>query len=142
MKKSKKEKDFLDIPRYNGGKKAFRNFIAQNMQYPKQALAHKIEGDVLLEFQVNDMGEVTEAQIIKGLGYGCDEEAIRLIKKAQFLKTKKQGVRVKSAFKTKIAFRLPKQKNYNYKYQKGKNSQKIDSAGKTTYSYSIKINKE
>lgn len=140
MKKSRKEKDFLDLPKFTGGKKAFRIFIAENMKYPKEALENKIEGNVLISFQVNDLGEVTDANVVKGLDYGCDEEALRLIKLARFQKTRKQGVRIKSTFRTKISFNLPTQNKLAYQYNKKENKEN-KTKGKTSYSYSINIKK-
>lgn len=141
MKKSKKDKDFLDLPQLVGGKEAFRSYIANNLRYPQKALENKIEGSVLVEFQVDDRGKVIDASVIKGLGYGCDEEALRLIKNADFAKTRKQGVRVKSNFKTKIHFQLAKAKsrsavNYNYKYKQTSNT-KENSTKTNSYNYTI-----
>ncbi|MCF8331843.1 MAG: energy transducer TonB [Bacteroidales bacterium] len=142
MKKSKKDKDFLDLPGFAGGKEAFRTYISKNLSYPEEAIKKHIEGYVLVEFQINDMGKVISASVIKGLGYGCDEEALRLIKNAAFAKTRKQGVRVKSNFKTKIHFHLPRQTNksgINYQYKK---NEKADSKPGKTGSYSYSINKQ
>ncbi len=141
MKKSKKKKDFLKLPVYPGSNDAFREFIQQNLKYPKQALENRIEGIVILEYEVDDMGKVHNPKVINGLGYGCDEEAIRLAKLLNYKKVKNRGVRVKSAIKTKIAFNLKSQSlSYSYTFKKKEKPdepEKIDSP-KNSYNYTIK----
>ncbi len=138
MQKPKKERDFLDLPKLSGGKKAFREFIAKNMRYPEEALKHRIEGDVLIAFEVNDLGKVTAAKVIKGPGYGCDEEAERLIRLVPFNKTRKQGVRVKSTFRTKIRFELPAPGGLSYQYTTKKKIPEEKKGQALTYTYTIR----
>lgn len=123
MQKPKKEKDFLNLPVLTGGAEAFRKIIEKNMRYPEKAKAHKVEGMVYIQFTVNDNGKVQEAEVQKGLGYGCDEEALRLIRLVQFDKVRNRGVRVKANYKTRIRFKLPDQPKYNYSYSAKKNEQ-------------------
>ncbi len=66
---------------FPGGGPAFRYFIEKNMIYPPLAKANKIEGKVFVTFVVDKKGVVKHPAIHKSLGYGCDEEAIRLVKK-------------------------------------------------------------
>ena len=107
MTEFKKKKQFLRMPKYPGGSIAFKAFIARNLQYPKQALEQGVEGSVIVGYEVQDTGEVIQPHIIKGLGSGCDEEAIRLISLLQFEKVKNRGVRLRMSTKTTIHFRLP-----------------------------------
>jgi len=88
MKKTKKEKDFLKLPSYPGGNEAFRKFIQQNLKYPQEAQTKKIEGVVLIEYEVDDMGNVHNPIVVNGIGYGCDEETIRLAKLLKYQKLK------------------------------------------------------
>ncbi|MEM1323452.1 MAG: TonB family protein [Bacteroidota bacterium] len=62
------------------GFKKFRRYIRKNLRYPEAAKAAGIEGDVELRFEINAQGLPTDIQVLRSLGYGCDEEAIRLIK--------------------------------------------------------------
>lgn len=62
-----------------GGYQAFYMFIAENIQYPAEAMSAGIEGKVYVQFVVNQVGELTEIEVVKGIGGGCDEEAIRVI---------------------------------------------------------------
>jgi len=139
MNQRRKPKNFIDLPKLPGGKKDFQSYIINNLKYPKQALEHRIEGFVYVEFTVNDMGRVVDAKVEKGIGYGCDEEAIRLIKNLSFQKTRKQGVRVKKSFKTKIEFRISQPPPVSYQYKV--NEKDVVTKGKKSYSYSISINK-
>lgn len=61
-------------------RKAFREYLQNNLQYPQKARQQNIEGTVKVQFMVEANGELTDFTIKKSLGYSCDEEAIRLIK--------------------------------------------------------------
>ena len=71
---------FLTRAEYPGGKIALSKYIKENLQYPKEALSKNIQGKVFLKYEVNEKGDVHNIFIINSLGYGCDEEAIRLVK--------------------------------------------------------------
>lgn len=105
--KPSSKKRFLNTPKYPGGSQAFREFISRNLQYPKEAIEKGIQGTVIVGYDVRDTGEVSNLHIIKGLGYGCDEEALRLISLLKFEKVKNRGLRLKMSTKTTIHFRLP-----------------------------------
>lgn len=103
----KKSQQFLRMPRYAGGKKAFSAFIEAHLKYPATALEHQIAGEVHLAFDVDDNGNVKNARITKGLGYGCDEEALRLINLIKYSKVKNRGRRLTIHRKGIIRFKLP-----------------------------------
>ena len=140
MKKS--EKKFLHVPEYPGGKAAYKKYIRENLQYPGQALKHQVEGVVYLIAEINDNGGVEEVWVEKGLGYGCDEEATRLIKNIRFGSVKNRGVRLKTKKRFRIEFKLPPQNKIQYEFkpknETGKET-KISSPG--GYSYTIQMNK-
>ena len=112
MKKSNnnvhKKKTFLKLPTYPGGKQAFLSFVKINLNYPQQAIENKIQGLVFAEYDVDNVGNVLNVYIKKGLGYGCDEEAIRVINLLQYEPVRNRGVRMKTHMKTRISFELPK----------------------------------
>lgn len=54
-------------------------YIGDNLRYPQDALDNKVEGKVLVKFIVNENGSISDVEVIKGIGYGCDEEAIRIV---------------------------------------------------------------
>lgn len=61
-----------------------KDSVLNLLQYPKSAREKKIEGIVAIDFKITKYGKVTEPQIIKSLGYGCDKEALRLLKFFRF----------------------------------------------------------
>jgi len=77
------------------------------MRYPVQARRMGIEGRVFVQFVVQKDGSLQEIQVIKGIGAGCDEEAVRVIKKSKNWKPGKQrGRAVKVRMIIPIVFRL------------------------------------
>lgn len=110
MQKEKKDKHFVKKPIYPGGPQAMKKFIAENLKYPEEALTHKIEGTVTLKYGIDHNGVVDEVKVIAGLGHGCDEEAIRLVKLFRFEVPKHRGVKVRFHKDLHIHFRLPKKK--------------------------------
>jgi TonB family protein len=62
------------------GFKKYERYIKRNLNYPLDARNEKIEGDVVVQFKVLPNGEYYDIRIMKSLGYGCDEEVMRLIK--------------------------------------------------------------
>ena len=131
------KKRFLNLPRYPGGSESFKKFIAENLRYPDAALEAKIEGSVIVEYDISDDGLVYNPHILKGLGYGCDEEAVRLIGLHRFEKVKNRGVRVKMTTKTTIHFRLPGVSISYSVPQKNEPEQKKD--GPVTYEYTVRF---
>jgi protein TonB len=56
-------------------------FLAKNIEYPEQAKKEKITGRVFVSFVVEKNGEVSNVKILRGIGGGCDEEALRVVSK-------------------------------------------------------------
>jgi TonB family protein len=69
-----------ESPRFPGGTLAMDNWLAGNLQMPEAAARSFISGSVRVSFVVNADGTREDVQVVKGLGYGCDEEAVRLVK--------------------------------------------------------------
>lgn len=108
-------------------------FIKKNLRYPEEALKNKVEGTVAVEIDIDVFGKVTAARVKHGLGYGCDEEAVRLVTLLQFEKKKYKGLYVVFHKTINIHFRMheasqPLQLSYQYK----------EKARGTTYNYTIK----
>jgi periplasmic protein TonB len=62
-----------------GGINAFNEFISKNIRYPNQAKRMDIQGKVFVEFIVERDGSITNIKTLKGIGGGCDEEAVRVL---------------------------------------------------------------
>lgn len=67
------------MPEYPGGKDAMMKFLKDNIKYPEEAKKKGIEGKVVLQFVVDKSGKLSNIKIIRSLGGGCDEEAIRVV---------------------------------------------------------------
>ncbi len=65
------------------GMQAFLEFLYENIHYPQRALRVGIQGKVFVQFVVNADGTLTDFVVIKGIGGGCDEEAIRVLEMAE-----------------------------------------------------------
>jgi len=69
-----------ESPRFPGGTLAMESWVSSNMQMPEAASRSFISGAVRVSFVVNADGTREDIQVVRGLGYGCDEEAVRLVK--------------------------------------------------------------
>lgn len=99
----------LRLAQPGNGKESFQDYLRANMIYPKIALDNKIEGSVTVEFSVNKEGQLSDFSVIKGIGYGCDEELIRLIKSGpQWTPTSRNGIALEEKVKVRFSFQLPR----------------------------------
>lgn len=145
------KKNFIKVPTYPGGKDAFIEFIHSNLKYPELALANKIEGFVHLSYEVNNLGEIVSVHVKKGLGYGCDEEAVRLIRLLKYEAVRNRGIKMKAEIKARIKFTLPVVQPFqdekptneaapmqiNYNYTASTEQKKEPDNGNQTLSYTI-----
>lgn len=106
------EPDFFivveDMPEFpGGGEKAMYKWLGKNIKYPQVAKENGIEGKVFIRFLVNERGAVTNAEVVRGIGGGCDEEALRVVEKMPNWKPGKQrGKPVRVQFTIPIHFQL------------------------------------
>lgn len=107
-----KPKDFASIeiiPEFPGGQKGFGTFLSQNIKYPELARVNKITGRVFVSFVVEKDGELSDIKILRGLGYGTDEEAVRVLKISPKWKPGIQnGKPVRVQYTIPISFQLSK----------------------------------
>jgi TonB family protein len=68
------------VPEFPGGLDAFARFLSKNVGYPNQARDNNVTGRVLISFVVEKDGTLSEIKVAKGIGSGCDEEALRVMK--------------------------------------------------------------
>ncbi|MBL7870142.1 MAG: TonB family protein [Cyclobacteriaceae bacterium] len=91
-----------------GGRRAYDKYLKNSLQYPQQALDNKIKGRVTIQFTVETDGSLSDFTIFRGLGYGCDEEVIRLIKDGpKWSPTTEDNVAVESEVRVRVKFALP-----------------------------------
>jgi protein TonB len=94
-------------PMPKGGYKAFYDYVGANLKYPASASRMGIEGRVFVEFIVEKDGSLTDIKVVKGIGGGCDEEAIRVISGApKWNPGKQRGNAVRVRMVMPIMFKL------------------------------------
>lgn len=109
MKRERRNHSFIKKPVYPGGPTALRTFVVSNLTYPEAARAARVEGTVHLRYTIDYTGKVVGSKVISGIGYGCDEEAQRLVGLLRFEVPKNRGVRVQFHKTLRVHFRLPKE---------------------------------
>lgn len=70
-----------EMPSFPGGQDAMMQFVTSNIQYPEIAKKAGVEGKVFVSFVVGRDGAISGVQVVKGIGAGCDEEAMKVIRK-------------------------------------------------------------
>ena len=89
------------------GMAAFYKYVSDNIRYPPQARRMGIEGRVFVEFVIGKDGSLSDVRAVKGIGGGCDEEAVRIIQSAPAWNPGKQrGKPVKQRYTLPIVFKL------------------------------------
>lgn len=68
------------MPEFAGGIGALRQYMQRNLHFPRQAMAAAVSGKVFVSFTVQTDGSIADVQVLKGLGYGTDEEAARVVR--------------------------------------------------------------
>lgn len=90
-----------------GGMAAFYKYVGDNLKYPEMASRMNIQGRVFVQFVIEKDGSITDVQVVKGIGAGCDEEAVRVVSQAPAWEPGKQrGRPVRVRMILPIVFRL------------------------------------
>lgn len=84
------------------------NSIQKSIKYPPMAMSAGIEGRVIVQFTINKEGKVLNPFVVRGIGGGCDEEAIRAVKEARFKPGMQRGRPVQVRYTLPITFKLKK----------------------------------
>lgn len=96
-----------EYPEFTGGAKAWSKYMERNLRYPSRAQEEGAAGKVFVSFVVEKDGSITDVSVIKGIGFGCDEEAIKVIKKSPLWKPgKNKGVPVRVRYNMAINFQM------------------------------------
>ncbi len=94
-------------PEFPGGMSAFQKYIKNNMHYPRHARQMGVEGKVFVEAVVGKDGTLTEIKVLKGVGAGCDEEALRVVQQSpQWKPGRQRGNPVRTRIVIPIVFRM------------------------------------
>jgi TonB family protein len=94
-------------PMPEGGMKVFYDYVQKELKYPEQAKNQGIQGRVYVQFVVDKDGSITDVKTIRGIGGGCDEEAVRLITNSpKWVPGKQQGETIEVTMTLPVTFRL------------------------------------
>lgn len=100
------EEDFFvaveNMPELKGG----LGELQKKIRYPEMARKAGIEGRVIIQFIVNEEGKVEDPRVVRGIGGGADEEALRVVKEAEFEPGRQRGKPVRVQYSLPITFRL------------------------------------
>lgn len=80
--------------------------IQKRIKYPEMARVAGVEGRVVIQFVVSKDGEIINPKVIRGIGAGCDEEALRALKEAKFKPGLQRGIPVNVTYAVPITFTL------------------------------------
>ena len=96
-----------EMPKFPGGEKALMDYVSNNVKYPEEAKNKNIAGRVFVSFVVEKDGSIGEVKVLRGIGGGCDEEAVRVIKGMPKWKPGMQkGKPVRVSYQIPIYFKL------------------------------------
>jgi protein TonB len=96
------------FPRYPGGDDARLYYLRKNTRYPEAALKAEIQGIVMVVFIVEVDGSITNVNVQKKIGGGCDEEAMRVTREMpKWEPGKRNGRSVRVMVRMPIVFRMP-----------------------------------
>lgn len=96
-----------EMPEYPGGLNKLTDYLAKNIKYPQMARESGIQGRVFVNFVVEPDGSVSNVNVMRSLGGGCDEEAVRVVKNMPKWKPGKQrGKPVRVSYILPIQFKL------------------------------------
>ncbi len=105
-----KDKVFLSVeqnPEFAGGMNALIKFLQKNLHYPTPAVNANVSGKVYMQFVVGQDGAIRSVDVLKGIGFGCDEEAQRVVKLMPHWSPGRQSGRAVSVkFTLPISFQL------------------------------------
>jgi TonB family protein len=98
-----------NTPTFPGGQKAFEKFLAQTIKYPAEAVKNKVQGRSIITFIIEKDGSLTDLKVVRALGNGTDEEAIRALQASPKWKPGKQnGHTVRVQYTVPVSFVLDK----------------------------------
>lgn len=95
------------MPKFVGGEDKLFEYLVNEIKYPREAFENKKVGVVYITFIVRKSGKITDAKIIRDIGYGCGEEALRVIKQMpNWIPAKNNGEAVSVEFTLPVSFQL------------------------------------
>ncbi len=110
ISKESNEQFFLvveQMPDFLGGMKELYKWLFEHIEYPEEALKNNVEGKVFIGFIVEADGSIMNVAVKRGLGAGCDEEAVRVVENMpNWLPGMQNGNKVRVAYTLPVVFML------------------------------------
>jgi len=98
---------FIDVEQMPVLQYDLQKYLKENLRYPEEAIKNQIQGRVIVQFFVNVDGSISDCKIARGIGGGCDEEALRVVQKMPPWKPgKENGKPVKVYYTMPVVFKL------------------------------------
>src|SRR5690606_22728300 len=95
------------LPQFPGGQQGWAAYLSRNLKYPKEAKDKNIQGRITVSFVVEKDGSLTDVKVLRGIGYGCDEEAVRVVRNSpKWMPGKQDEKPVRVSYVMPIVFRL------------------------------------
>ncbi|HEY0770185.1 MAG TPA: TonB family protein [Sphingobacteriaceae bacterium] len=108
----KEQHSTFNLAEPEGGRDAFAKYLSEKLVYPEQALANEVEGRVTIQFTIDLNGHIGNFKVLSSLGYGCDDEAIRLIREGPaWAPSKKNDKPVAEEVTVGVKFDIPDKKD-------------------------------
>lgn len=99
-----------EMPEFPGGSLALLQYLATKIRYPDLARENRVEGLVVVQFIIDEKGKIGNLNVLRGIGGGCDEEAIRVIKAMpDWQPGRQRGMPVKVRYNVPVRFVLKKE---------------------------------
>ncbi|WP_423147570.1 TonB family protein [Rubrolithibacter danxiaensis] len=96
-------------PEFPGGQEGWSEYLSKNLRYPKEAREKNIEGRVTVQFIVRENGNLSDIKVLRGIGSGCDEEAVRVLENSPTWNPGiNNGIKVKVSYVMPIVFQIDK----------------------------------
>jgi TonB family protein len=114
------------MPLPNGGIEGWRQYIDENLTYTESGKRNRTQGTIYVSFVINKDGSIRDAQILRGIGDGLDEEALRLVENSPpWIPGMQQGVNVNTRMRVPIRFSLEPVEEKSSSYQNDIKDKKI-----------------
>ena len=124
------------MPEFPGGSEKFMEYLSGNIKYPEAAKEKNISGRVFIQFVIEKDGSVTNVKVMRGIGGGCDEEAVRVVKAMPKWKPGMQdGKPVRVNYNLPVVFKLDEGEKYKPVKGETKSDEKIYDTPETMPEY-------
>jgi TonB family protein len=131
------------MPEFPGGEKELFHYIMSNLNYPVAAYLNKVEGRGIINFTVEMDGKVSSARSYRPMGYGCDQEAIRVIESMPDWKPGYQrGKPVRVGFNIPVTFAIDPDVKSNMDKAEKLYAKAMDEYGKYNYPRTLELLEE